>query len=220
MKFVELKDVSRWDIDFLTNQSIGIFSVLKKAKYKSKSLREIYNFVSRSWAKQKHQTETFSYIEIGSVDASLGITDFTEIEVKNAPSRATQVVKENDLILGLTRPYLKKFSLISDKYNDFVCSSGFQIIAPSEEYNLQFLLEFLKSEAGVKQFEFYMTGALYPAITTKQLQELQIPLPSLSIQNEIVTHIETQKAEIKRLRAEAVALRASAKGDFEGDIFN
>ena len=177
LQMVDFKEISRWDCDFLQNQSIGIFAVLKKAKYKAKKLGEVYQFVNQSWAKQKHKEKTFNYIEIGSIDVLLGVTSFTEIEVANAPSRATQIVKENDLILGLTRPYLKKFALISEKHNGYVCSSGFQVISPSENYSLEFLLEFLKSDAGVKQFEFYMTGALYPAITTKQLQDLEIPLP-------------------------------------------
>ena len=71
-----------------------------------------------------------------------------------------------------------------------------------------------------KQINNNTSGVRMPRMNENLFKELQIPLPSLSIQNEIVSHIETQKAEIKRLRAEAVALRASAKGDFEGEIFN
>lgn len=219
LQIIKFKELSRWDYDYALNQTTGIFYSLANAKYPNKRLGDIYNFVNQGWSKHKHQDETFRYIEIGSVDSFIGITEFTEIQTPNAPSRATQLIKENDLIVGLIRPYLKKFSIVSKKYNDYVCSSGFQVISSSENYNLEFLLEFLKSEAGVKQFEFYMTGALYPAITTKQFQDMIIPLPPISIQTEIVSHIREQKSEIKYLKNEAKQLRKAATDNFEKEVF-
>ena len=99
------------------------------------------------------------------------------------PSRATQFVKKGDLIIGTTRPYLKRFAIIKGQNDSHIASSGFQIIAPSKDYNLEFLLEYIKSDFGVKQFEFYMTGALYPAITGKDLKKILIPFPPIDIQN-------------------------------------
>lgn len=219
LRMAKFSQIDRWDYDYVLNKNEGFFYALENAKYLPKKMGNIYDFTSRSWIKKEYPEKTFRYIEIGSIDPLLGITNYSEIAVEEAPSRATQIIKENDLILGLTRPYLKKFSLVSAEYNGYICSSGFQIIAPSENYNITFLLEFLKSEAGVKQFEFYMAGALYPAITSKQLQDLLIPLPPLNIQTEIVSHTSIQKTEIKRLKLEAEMLRASAKADFEQEVF-
>jgi restriction endonuclease S subunit len=216
---VNSKDVTRWDVDYLLNETYGVFSILNKAKFPVKKLSGIYNFVTRSWKKKDVKEKTFCYVEIGKIDAFLGITGFTEIDVKNAPSRATQVIKKDDLIIGLTRPNLKKFALVSEEYNGYVCSSGFQVIESAKNYSLEFLSEFLKSDAGVKQFEFFMSGALYPAITTKQFKELEIPLPPLEIQAQIVSHINEQKTKIKRLRTSARTLREQAKSNFERAIF-
>lgn len=48
---------------------------------------------------------------------------------------------------------------------------------------------------------------------------MRFVFPDISIQQAIVSHISAQKAEIKRLKAEAEMLQASAKADFEGEVF-
>mgnify|MGYP003534249638 FL=1 len=64
-----------------------------------------------------------------------------------------------------------------------------------------------------------MTGALYPALNAEQLKSIRIPLPPLSVQEEIVNHINEIKAQIKELRRQALELREQAKKDFEGSVF-
>ena len=64
-----------------------------------------------------------------------------------------------------------------------------------------------------------MTGALYPAITGKDLRKIIIPLPPIEIQNEIATHISKIKEEIKTLRIDAENNRKSALANFEQKIF-
>ncbi|MEG1838379.1 MAG: restriction endonuclease subunit S, partial [Bacteroidaceae bacterium] len=101
---------------------------------------------------------------------------------------------------------------------NYVCSSGFQIIN-SKENNLEFLFEYLRSDAGILQFKFYMTGALYPAITNKDLKKIKIPIPPLEVQDEIVAHITGLKKQIKQLRTAAITNRTSALTNFEQKIF-
>ena len=64
-----------------------------------------------------------------------------------------------------------------------------------------------------------MTGALYPAITNKDLQKIQIPLPPLDLQNEIVAHIKVLKEQIKTLRSLADTTRTAAIKQFEQTLF-
>ena len=71
----------------------------------------------------------------------------------------------------------------------------------------------------MSQFEFYMTGALYPAITNADLRKILIPIPPLEIQNAIVKHITELKEQIKQLKQEAKELRENALSDFEKEIF-
>lgn len=213
--FSEIFD--RWDYN---KGSSSVFSILHQSKYPVKTLDEAFNFTNRSWNKKAHQEKTFTYVEMGGIDATLGIIEATNLEVSKAPSRATQIILTGDLIIGTTRPYLKKFAIVTEKNNENIASSAFQIIAPSEDYCLDYLLEYIKSEFGVKQFEYYMTGALYPAITSKDLRKVLIPFPPVEKQKQISNHINSIKAQIKELNALSAKNREEAIVEFEKEIFN
>lgn len=209
--FYQLRD--RWD---MLNTSSVVFDKLSNSKYRIVTLGSTFKCVMRSW---KKEGSIFNYIEMGCVNPSDGIIESQTIEIRKAPSRATQIVHAGDLIIGTTRPYLKRFAIVTEQYHNNICSSAFQVIAPDETYNLHFLHEFLLTSFAVEQFEHFMTGALYPAITNKDLRKIQIPLPPLAIQNEIVDHISALRAEQKNLQQQASNLRTQAQQQFEQTIF-
>lgn len=213
LQIIRYSNLDRWDA-YGTDNSFS--AALKKSNYPITPIGKVFDFITRTWDKIE---PTFKYVEIGSVDPLLGIVHTEEIETKKAPSRATQIIREGDLILGTTRPYLKKFAIVDSQHDGHICSSGFQVIAPNKDTNVEFLYEYLKSSIAIAQFEFYMTGALYPAITIKDLKKILIPLPSIDIQNSIVEHINEMKSQIKLLKQQAADLRAQALKDFEKEIF-
>ena len=213
LRFVRFKDVGRWDC---YNGEPNVLKRLKQSNYPLVEIGNKYDFIKRNWDKKE---DTFRYVEIGAVDSFNGITNAEKMQTSKAPSRATQTIATGDLIIGTTRPYLKKFAIVDAKYNNCVCSSGFQVIAPDKDYNISFLYEYLKSSVAVAQFALFMTGALYPAITSKDLRKVLIPLPSLEVQNTIVEHINKRKSQIKELKQQVEILRKEALEEFEKEIF-
>lgn len=213
LRFIRFKDANRWDAYNCEPEAI---LKLKQSNFPLVEIGKAYNFIKRSWDKKEKE---FRYVEIGSVDALNGILYAEEMPTSKAPSRATQKIKTKDLIIGTTRPYLKKFAIVNQDFNDCVCSSGFQVIAPNETNNISFLYEYLKTSPAIAQFELFMTGALYPAITNKDLRKVLIPLPTLEIQNTIVEHINKQKTQIKELKKQAEELRKEALEEFEKEVF-
>lgn len=213
LRFVEFKDIKRWDC---YNEESNILTKLKESHYPIVEIGNVYDFVQRRWDKKGSH---FYYVEIGAVDPLKGILYAEDIPTNKAPSRATQKIKAGDLIIGTTRPYLKKFAIVDDKYDDCVCSSGFQVVAPNRTYNLSYLYEFLKTSVAISQFELLMSGAIYPAITNKDLKKILIPLPPISVQNTIVKHINKQKVQMMELKQMAVKLRKEALAEFEKEIF-
>lgn len=211
--FSELSE--KWTISSLQSE---INNKLRLSKYKLQKV-SILKCITRSWKKKDFKPKNFDYIEIGGIDSETGEITSEKLETTKAPSRATQIVHTGDLIFGLTRPYLKKFAIVDKEHDGFICSSGFQVIQPSSEYNLNYVLEVFKSNTCISQFKEAMTGALYPALNAEQLGNIKIPLPPLSVQNEIVNHINQIKSQIKELRSKAAELRESAKNDFERSVF-
>jgi len=213
--FVDFLNLQNW---VYSSDEITFYEDLHKSKYKVDEIGNIFSFITRTWNKKKEENK--EYIEIGAIDPNFGILETKTINSKKAPSRATQLVKKGDLIIGTTRPYLKKFTIIDEIHDGFVASSGFSVVEENKEkYNLYYLNEVLKSNIGIKQFEIKMTGALYPAITQSDLSSLKIPVPSLEIQNKIASNIEQMKQNQKNKTQQAEILRKEAIKDFENIIF-
>lgn len=217
LQFVPFSTISRWDA---LSSNFIYTDALKSSAFNLIPLGVFAKFVSRSWNKKAHTADTFNYIELGGVNPDLGIETYSTLDKKEAPSRATQTVKEGDLIIGTTRPYLKRFAIVQVEHNEFVCSSGFSVIEQTEEVNLYFLKYYLMSCFGEEQLSNNMSGALYPAITSKSLMEdIYIPDITLEKQNEIANQILTINVKIKENYRKIDETKKEALTDFEAKIF-
>ena len=112
--------------------------------------------------------------------------------------------------------YLAAFAKVGTNYDNCVASSGFSVIDKvSSKLDKDFLLLFLKSFCGLKQFEQRMTGGSYPAITQEEMEKILIPLPPLAKQKEIVIKIGRMRAQAAVMRHEAEKIRIDAKAGIE-----
>jgi len=213
---VDFKDLDRWDY---FSGDYSVISQLKSSNYSLSKLGDIYSFAKRSFNKKTYPSATFKYIEIGAIDPTKGILEAKEIKTEKAPSRATQLIKKGDLILGLTRPYLKKFALVTQEYDENICSSGFSVIEETKDYHLPYLLQFLKSTYGIEQLKNRMTGGLYPAITEGELKEIKIPFPNIDKQIEIMKSVNIKINEIINSKSVVEELIHQANEEFENAIF-
>jgi len=216
LQMIDFTLLERWDV-FSTDTRVT--AELKKSKFELVSIGKVFQFAKRSFNKSKYKNKTFSYIEIGAIDHIKGIVEVKKIETKNAPSRATQFVKAGDLIIGTTRPYLKKFVIVPNQYDGNVCSSGFSIIQPSDAYDLSFLYQFLNCFYGIEQLKNKMTGGLYPAIAEAELKKIKIPFPTIETQNLIMNIIEKKKNNILNNQYLAQKLKHQADQEFEEIVF-
>ncbi|WP_420582792.1 restriction endonuclease subunit S [Reichenbachiella sp.] len=210
------KDLERWDVFSSDN---AIYNELKNSKNQVQCLGDYFSFTKRAWSKKIETKEYFDYIEIGGVDPLFGIKESTKTLTKKAPSRASQTVKENDLIIGTTRPYLKRFAIVGNQHDGQVCSSGFSVIEPKSNYNLSFLKIYLMSDYGIEQLKNQMSGALYPAITISKLKDILIPIPPKKDQDLIVSKVEAMKSDAMQFLKKSEHLRETALNEFESEIF-
>lgn len=217
---LQITDFSTLDKWNFSSTDIRIINELKKSKFQLSSIGKSFKFVKRGFNKAHYKEETFRYIEIGAIDPIKGILEAKEVEIKKAPSRATQIVKNGDFIIGMTRPYLKKFAIVTEEYDNNICSSGFCMVQQSENYYLPFLHQFLKCSYGIEQLKNKMTGGLYPAITEEELKEIKIPIPILEKQIEIMNLIEMKKQNILDNKNIVETTKHEAIQTFENAIFN
>lgn len=214
---VPFEELERWDY---FSSDVRIRLELRKSKFELCKIGDAFSFAKRSFNKKQYKEDTFNYIEIGAIDPIKGILNSKEVLLSKTPSRATQIVKTDDLIIGTTRPYLKKFAIVKKEYNENVCSSGFTIIEPSLNYYLPYLLHFLKCSYGIEQLKNRMTGGLYPAITEGELKEIKIPFPSPDEQKKIMDLVKQKENTILSNKNQVEALKNLAEQEFEKAIFS
>lgn len=210
-------EVDRWDLSFFNNEYLNILE--SKKGFNSNELGNIVFFISESWNEKIYPDGFFNYVQISNVSKERGIFNSSKIDIRNAPSRATQIIRKSDIIISTTRPYLGAIAKVAEAYDLCVASSGFSVIRKlNDDIHRDYLLIFLKSTLGLKQLKQRMTGGLYPAITQPELEKIKIVLPPLNKQKEIATQIESLKDESKAMRRKADELEARVKRETEAMI--
>lgn len=169
-----------------------------------KTLGEICIKTSNMRWKNISDKETYKYIDLSSVNRGNHIIDeVIEINKNNAPSRAQQIVINGDIILGTTRPTLRRYCQIPEQYDNQICSTGFCVYRAN---TVVVLNRWLFHNIGNRRFwdycELKQQGAGYPCLSNSDAFAYMIPVPSLSEQQRIVSILDTFEASIQYSEAQ------------------
>lgn len=122
-------------------------------------------------------TDTIKYVDISSIDSNNNrMTGFTEYSLKDAPSRAQQCLKKDDILISTVRPNLRNVARNTYFESNIVASSGFCILRPVK-CTPEYLLSIVCSDAFTNAMVKRVTGANYPAIKNSDILNYQIIIP-------------------------------------------
>ncbi len=154
---------------FTYNGKLKIKDIVKKVE--QKDLRKLPEY-------------EFKYIDISSVDGNKGkIMSFANYVGSDAPSRAKQIIKNNDVLVSTVRPYLKATALVPQSLDNQVCSTGFCVLRTKEPYGFGFLYALSRLNWFSNILMSMAKGASYPAVSENDILNLKIPYPN---ENEIL----------------------------------
>jgi type I restriction enzyme S subunit len=106
----------------------------------------------------------FDYLEISNVNYH-GIVDPQAIErirFENAPSRARRRLSKGCTAISSVRPNLQAIALIENAPDDFVCSTGFNVVQPSaHRLSQKFTYYSLLADGARQYFEATAKGVGY-----------------------------------------------------------
>lgn len=137
----------------------------------------------------------FCYIDVGTLDNVHQRLAAEEnlVTAKDAPSRARKIVQVGDVLYSTVRPYLHNICIVDREFSRMpIASTAFCVMQPNERVLLnKFLFYWLLTP----EFDKYSNGdpskgALYPAISEKDLLRGVIPIPSIEEQSLIVEKID------------------------------
>ncbi len=145
---------------------------------------------------------SFTYVDIGSVDADGNVRVGEEIKFGAAPSRARRLVQGGDSIVSTVRTYLKAIAYIDEGSADCVVSTGFATLTPRPGVHPRFLYWWLRGSVFVEEIVARSVGVSYPAVTASDVGDVVFHLPPLDQQRRIVDLLDKEIARVDALLAE------------------
>ncbi|WP_419031362.1 restriction endonuclease subunit S [Holdemanella porci] len=135
---------------------------------------------------------TYQYIDLSSVDRETHtLLNTSIIDGNNAPSRAQQIVRIDDVLFGTTRPMLKRICVIPDEYDGQICSTGFCVLRAIDNIvQPKWIYHVLNTAQFYSYVESHQQGTSYPSISDSLVKEYEITLPSLDEQIRIINILD------------------------------
>ena len=127
----------------------------------------------------------FQYIDLESVTSGK-LTKIVILGKENAPSRAQRLLKINDVIFQMVRPYQQNNYIYKAKTDlPVVSSTGYAQLRAFDFIDPQFLYHSLHTENFKNQVLFRCVGGAYPAINATDLSEITLKIPCIEEQKKI-----------------------------------
>ena len=228
---INLPSVAPYQVFAVSSQSVGkrvdpYFHLPKFAQIQdalseihSEPLGVIATFSKEIWRPENHETPTFRYIEISTVNPKTGEAQFNEVPTDKAPSRARMKVQPEDIIVSLTRPHHGSIAHLGTEFEGCVASTGFAVIRDiAPHVRREYLWSVLRAQFSLDQMIQRANGGNYPAITETELGNITIPVPSMETQEEIATEVQYRHHQARILREEAESGWQAAKQWFEEQL--
>lgn len=127
--------------------------------------------------------EVFSYIDLESVKNGVLLQEKI-IKKEEAPSRAQRLLEEKDILFQTVRPYQRNNYFFNSK-SPTVASTGYAQFRVNKNNYPSFLYQYLYTNNFVKNVLDRCSGTSFPAISTNDLLEICLHIPSLAEQQKI-----------------------------------
>lgn len=138
------------------------------------------------------------YIDLSSVDkdAKRVIHELVaEVLSNEAPSRAKQLVAEDDVLVSTVRPNLNGVALVDDQLDGATASTGYCVLrAAKAKLDPKYLCYWVQTPTFVDEMTRLATGASYPAVSDSIIKRSEIPLPPLPTQRRIAAVLDKAQA--------------------------
>lgn len=143
--------------------------------------------------------EEYRYIELANVRNNAQISDCDILFGKDLPTRARRKVNTGDVIVSNVEGSLESCALITEKYDNSLCSTGFYVVN-SNKINSESLLTLFKSSLMLNLMKKGCSGTILTNISKEEFIKLPIPLLRQNIQDEIASFIKQSMEYSKKAK--------------------
>lgn len=196
----------RLDAEYYQPKYDDYLELIQNYSQGSKPLKKVCNLRDENF--EPLSDEVYNYIELSNIGKSGDITGATEDIGSQLPSRARRIVNTDDVIISSIEGSLSSCALVTEDYDNALCSTGFYVIN-SREINSETLLVLFKSEPMQNILKQGCSGTILTAINKLEFQNIPVPLIEKETQNAIQSLIQqsfTLKAKSEQLLETAKTL--------------
>lgn len=171
----------------------------KISAYGSETIQALFEIKDNNYI-PAHNIQ-YKYIELSNIGNNGEITGYTYEYGLNLPSRARRIVKTGDIIISSIEGSLQSCAIITEEYNNSICSTGFYVLTPKSINSATSLMLF-KSNPIQQLMKKACSGTILTAINKDEFIYLKLPVISQNIQAQIAIKVQESfklKTESKRL---------------------
>lgn len=143
----------------------------------------------------------YQYIELADIGRFGNIGEVKRVLGQELPSRARRQVKAGQIIVASVEGSLQSCALITDEYNNALCSTGFYVLN-SGKINSETLLVLFKSRPIQELLKQRCSGTILTAITKNEL--LSMPLPKIVASTQLNIANKVRKSFALRNQSESL----------------
>lgn len=163
------------------------------------------------------QDGTFVYVDISSIDnEAKRIVSPRTLRVDEAPSRAKQRLRRDDVLVSMTRPNLNAVARVPAELDGAIGSTGFHVLR-SLGVDPRWICYAVQTNEFVESMAALVQGALYPAVRPRDIRGFSIPIPPVAEQRRLagaleehLSDLDAAVAGLERARINALRLQAAS----------
>lgn len=184
---------------------------LRKDKWECVPIDTICQKISNILKNEK--SGEFNYVEIGAVNSKTNKIDkYEKVNWDNASPNAKQVVYKNDILCSTVRVNLKRIAIIEEEIENCIATVGFCVLrANSSKILPKYLLKVCISNYFSNELLLLSSGTTYPIVKNKELLRINIPLPSIIEQKQIVSLFQSLETTIEKIEQQEKDLNSLQK---------
>lgn len=219
-----LVDMLTFDrVEFEKNISLSVKKKVKiESKWKLKKLGDFkneiefingYAFKSSDLRSLKTSDEEIEVLKIGNIETEKFTTNFEKCEYHTLKNYDSKLVNEGDLAIALTGATVGKAGWVTKQS---LLNQRVLAISGKKEF-LKYISTFIFGKLFYEYSQTIAHGNAQGNLSPDQVKDFQIPLPSLDIQQKIVSEIEVLDAKEKKAKEVVEELKSEASNLFVFD---
>ena len=200
--FSTTQGAERFDAEYFQPQYEDTIEAVKRYNGGFDELGNMVKIKTKNYTPK--DPEQYKYIELANISSNGEITGYTEDFGSELPSRARRRVQKGDLIVSSIEGSLNSIALITEGWENALCSTGFFTLDPNE-INSETLLVLLKTKVGQLQLKKGCRGTILTAVGKEELSKVILPQINAEIQKDVKRKI-SKMYETKKLSNELLEI--------------